>query len=76
MKNNSQIEKIIELAGEDKGIPIGALTSDNRDLWTNVCLDKSIILTKFTDTLLRLAKLFLQHLLKTKIPSPTSNLQR
>lgn len=30
----SQIERVIKLAGEDKGVPIGALTGDNRDLWT------------------------------------------
>lgn len=33
----SQVEKVIRLAGEDKGVPIGALTGDNRDLWADVC---------------------------------------
>ncbi|KIJ24563.1 hypothetical protein M422DRAFT_274630 [Sphaerobolus stellatus SS14] len=31
---SSQIEIIIQLAGEEKAIPIGALTSENRDTWT------------------------------------------
>ncbi|KAG9315613.1 Choline/Carnitine o-acyltransferase-domain-containing protein [Chiua virens] len=30
-----QIERVIELAGDDKGIPVGALTSENRDVWTD-----------------------------------------
>jgi hypothetical protein len=33
-----QIEKVIGLAGQEKGIPIGALTSDNRDNWADVCI--------------------------------------
>ncbi|KZT34375.1 acyltransferase ChoActase/COT/CPT [Sistotremastrum suecicum HHB10207 ss-3] len=30
----SQVAKVIELAGNDKGAPIGVLTSENRDIWT------------------------------------------
>lgn len=30
-----QIERVIEKAGSSSGLPIGALTSDNRDLWTD-----------------------------------------
>ncbi|EGN98050.1 hypothetical protein SERLA73DRAFT_182914 [Serpula lacrymans var. lacrymans S7.3] len=30
-----QIERVIQLAGNEKGVPIGALTSDNRDIWTD-----------------------------------------
>ncbi|KAF7980471.1 hypothetical protein HWV62_37946 [Athelia sp. TMB] len=30
-----QVERVIRLAGEDKAVPIGALTSDNRDIWTD-----------------------------------------
>lgn len=30
-----QIEKIIQLAGSEKAVPIGALTSDNRDTWAD-----------------------------------------
>ncbi|KAK7056966.1 Carnitine O-acetyltransferase mitochondrial [Paramarasmius palmivorus] len=30
-----QIERIIKQAGETSALPIGALTSDNRDLWTD-----------------------------------------
>jgi hypothetical protein len=33
---NRQIERIIKKAGTEKGIPIGALTSDNRDRWAEV----------------------------------------
>lgn len=29
-----QIERVLKLAGKEKGIPVGALTSDNRDAWT------------------------------------------
>jgi len=32
---NSQIQKVIDLAGSRKALPIGALTSDNRDLWAD-----------------------------------------
>ncbi|KDQ62277.1 hypothetical protein JAAARDRAFT_121539 [Jaapia argillacea MUCL 33604] len=31
----AQINKVILLAGEDRAIPIGALTSENRDNWTD-----------------------------------------
>ncbi|KIJ54690.1 hypothetical protein M422DRAFT_24596 [Sphaerobolus stellatus SS14] len=31
----AQIEKIIQLAGDEKALPIGALTSENRDIWTD-----------------------------------------
>ncbi|RPD62238.1 acyltransferase ChoActase/COT/CPT [Lentinus tigrinus ALCF2SS1-7] len=31
----AQIEKVIELAGNEKAIPVGALTSENRDIWTD-----------------------------------------
>lgn len=30
-----QIERVIEKAGSSSGLPIGALTSGNRDLWTD-----------------------------------------
>ncbi|KAG8214728.1 Choline/Carnitine o-acyltransferase-domain-containing protein [Butyriboletus roseoflavus] len=30
-----QIERVIALAGEDKGVPVGALTSEHRDVWTD-----------------------------------------
>lgn len=30
-----QIEKVIAKAGDTPALPIGALTSDNRDLWTD-----------------------------------------
>jgi len=29
-----QVERVIQQAGENKGAPIGALTSENRDIWT------------------------------------------
>ncbi|KAK7690110.1 hypothetical protein QCA50_006758 [Cerrena zonata] len=31
----AQIEKVIQLAGENKVTPVGALTSENRDTWTD-----------------------------------------
>ncbi|KZW03343.1 acyltransferase ChoActase/COT/CPT [Exidia glandulosa HHB12029] len=31
----SQIQKVIDQAGNSKALPIGALTSDNRDLWAD-----------------------------------------
>ncbi|KAI0352610.1 acyltransferase ChoActase/COT/CPT [Trametes cingulata] len=31
----AQIEKVIELAGNEKAVPVGALTSENRDIWTD-----------------------------------------
>ncbi|KAI0631989.1 acyltransferase ChoActase/COT/CPT [Trametes polyzona] len=31
----AQIEKIISLAGSEAAIPVGALTSENRDIWTD-----------------------------------------
>ncbi|KAL6301959.1 acyltransferase ChoActase/COT/CPT [Sparassis latifolia] len=31
----AQIEKVIALAGTDKAVPVGALTSENRDVWTD-----------------------------------------
>lgn len=31
----AQIEKIIEMAGTEKAIPIGTLTSENRDIWAD-----------------------------------------
>ncbi|KAI0074058.1 acyltransferase ChoActase/COT/CPT [Panus rudis PR-1116 ss-1] len=31
----AQIEKVIQLAGEEKAIPVGALTSENRDTWAD-----------------------------------------
>lgn len=31
-----QVERILKLAGEEKGIPVGTLTSENRDVWTDV----------------------------------------
>jgi carnitine O-acetyltransferase len=31
-----QFQKIIDQAGSSKGVPIGVLTSDNRDKWTEV----------------------------------------
>lgn len=31
-----QFQRIIDQAGSSKGLPIGALTSDNRDKWTEV----------------------------------------
>lgn len=33
-----QFQRIIDQAGSGKGLPIGALTSDNRDKWTEVLL--------------------------------------
>lgn len=30
-----QIDRVIEKAGSTPGLPIGVLTSDNRDLWTD-----------------------------------------
>lgn len=30
-----QIEKVYQLAGDSKALPVGALTSDNRDLWAD-----------------------------------------
>ena len=35
----TQIEKVIAMAGSEKAIPVGALTSENRDIWTDVCTD-------------------------------------
>lgn len=32
----AQIEKVIALAGNEKATPVGALTSENRDTWTDV----------------------------------------
>ncbi len=34
----AQIEKVIELAGNEKAAPVGALTSENRDIWTDVSI--------------------------------------
>ena len=34
----AQIEKVISMAGSEKAIPVGALTSENRDIWTDVGL--------------------------------------
>jgi len=34
--NPSQIEKVIQLAGDEPGVPIGVLTSQNRDIWAEV----------------------------------------
>lgn len=31
----AQIERVIALAGEEKGVPVGALTSENRDVWAD-----------------------------------------
>ncbi len=31
-----QVESVLQLAGNDKAAPVGALTSDNRDAWTDV----------------------------------------
>jgi carnitine O-acetyltransferase len=31
-----QVERILQLAGEEKGVPVGTLTSENRDVWTDV----------------------------------------
>ncbi|KAI0688956.1 acyltransferase ChoActase/COT/CPT [Earliella scabrosa] len=31
----AQIEKVIALAGNEKAIPVGALTSENRDIWAD-----------------------------------------
>ena len=39
-----QIEKVIQLAGSNDGVPIGALTSDNRDLWVDVRFTRSRLL--------------------------------
>jgi carnitine O-acetyltransferase len=33
-----QFQRIIDQAGSSKGLPIGVLTSDNRDKWTEVSL--------------------------------------
>lgn len=33
---DSQIQKIYQMAGEDKDIPVGVLTAENRDTWTHV----------------------------------------
>ncbi|ORZ39107.1 acyltransferase ChoActase/COT/CPT [Catenaria anguillulae PL171] len=32
----AQLDRIMALAGENKGLPLGALTTDNRDTWTDV----------------------------------------
>jgi len=73
-----QIERVISLAGEDKGVPIGALTSDNRDLWVDVGFKYAQYY--FANFLIiyvtRHAKLFLQHLRKTRSPSPISSALR
>jgi len=34
-----QIERVIQMAGEEKAIPVGALSSDNRDNWTDARQD-------------------------------------
>ncbi|KAF8502529.1 acyltransferase ChoActase/COT/CPT [Gautieria morchelliformis] len=31
----AQVENVIQLAGEDKAPPVGVLTSENRDMWTD-----------------------------------------
>jgi hypothetical protein len=36
--SNRQIQNIIHSAGSTKGIPIGVLTSENRDIWTEAGL--------------------------------------
>ena len=33
----SQIKKVLEMAGSAKGPAVGALTSENRDVWADVC---------------------------------------
>jgi carnitine O-acetyltransferase len=30
-----QFQRVIDLAGQDKGLPLGVLTADNRDNWTD-----------------------------------------
>lgn len=45
------------MAGEDKGVAIGALTSDNRDLWADVSFMLHIDSPMITDMVLRLVKL-------------------
>ena len=39
-----QIEKVIQLAGNEKAIPVGALTSENRDIWKDVscCISRTV----------------------------------
>lgn len=32
----AQIDKVIAMAGNDKAVPVGVLTSENRDNWTDV----------------------------------------
>ena len=48
----AQIEKVIQLAGETAAAPIGALTSENRDTWTDVCPDS--ILQRFIGVLIEI----------------------
>lgn len=31
-----QIDKVIQMAGDEKAPAVGALTSENRDVWTDV----------------------------------------
>lgn len=41
-----QFERVIEAAGNDKGLPLGVLTAENRDKWTEV-IDYSLRLCDF-----------------------------
>jgi carnitine O-acetyltransferase len=31
-----QVERVIKMAGKETGAPVGALTAENRDIWTDV----------------------------------------
>jgi carnitine O-acetyltransferase len=31
-----QVERVIKMAGKETGVPVGALTAENRDIWTDV----------------------------------------
>jgi carnitine O-acetyltransferase len=30
------VERVIKMAGKETGAPVGALTAENRDIWTDV----------------------------------------
>ena len=40
----AQIEKVIAMAGSEKAAAVGALTAENRDIWTDVsrCISRTM----------------------------------
>ena len=69
----AQIEKVIVMAGSEKAAAVGALTAENRDIWTEVNSSHSrhVVLCL---TSCRPVTLSSQPLLRTRLPLRKSNL--